>query len=145
MRRHTFYYDSNEQHPFIFDKHINIKKKLAVGDNTIRGYSKYIAVERKGWSDLVRCLTTDWDRFFERDTSQVNRLMKLEHACIVVEGTCRRGLSHTYTRFPLTIDFLARRIAEVSLWVPIILMDTRPLARQTAFRFLLKAKEIFDE
>ncbi len=143
-RKETFLYDSREQHPFIFKGHTNLKTCLKVGDNSIRGYGKFIAIERKGWSDFVRCLTCDWDRFFERDTSQVSKLMKLEHACIVVEGTCNRGLSHTYTRIPLTVEFLARRIAKISLRVPVILMDTRPLAREVALRFLLEAKDIFD-
>ena len=55
-------------------------------DYTIRGYGKYIGVERKSIPDLVTCLRKP--DFGER---QVARIASKEYGCIIVEGDPRNA------------------------------------------------------
>jgi len=142
--RQHFLYDSRDKKPYIFKGHTNSKAGLKVGDNTVRGYQKLFAVERKGWSDFLRCVTCDWDRFFSKTTSQVTRLSDLHFSCIVVEGPLRRSYSKTYTRYPVHPEDLLNRVAEIMLWVPICFFENRKLARGATLEFLTHAKREID-
>jgi DNA excision repair protein ERCC-4 len=57
-------------------------KALATGDYSIAGAESRIAIERKSIQDLLGSITAGRDRF-ERE---FERLAKLEHAAVVVEG-----------------------------------------------------------
>lgn len=81
--------DSREQTPWHF---LNVDpwkivplvtdKALATGDYSIAGAESRIAIERKSIQDLLGSITAGRDRF-ERE---FERLAKLEHAAVVVEG-----------------------------------------------------------
>lgn len=52
-------------------------------DYSLHGYLKLIRVERKEIGDLLKCITTDWDRFLK---NQVRRLLGVQFPLIIVEG-----------------------------------------------------------
>ena len=78
----TIIVDSREQRPLVFPDDAIIVKALMSGDYSLDGFEHRIAIERKSINDLFSVIGNGRERF-ERE---LERLAKLERACIVVEG-----------------------------------------------------------
>lgn len=77
----TYIIDTRENHPYEI---IGAKEKtLKTGDYSVEGYEDRIAVERKAFSDLYNCLTTDTERF----EKQLQRLSKFDHSYLIIDST----------------------------------------------------------
>ena len=74
--------DTREQHPYAFETPSEIAT-LAVGDYSIQGLEKKIAIERKELNDLIGCLTIGRDRF-ERE---LHKGRALDFFAVVVEAS----------------------------------------------------------
>lgn len=138
--------DDREKTPWLFKEHTSSRTRLKVGDYTLRGYKPYLAVERKSWMDFVNCISSSWNKFFTNKLSQVNRLLQLDYACIIVEGNV---FSHSHRRHPNLGDidplFIADRVSEVSLWLPICFYGNRLTAQHGCLSFLRHGKEALDD
>ena len=135
--------DTRERLPFVFPGHTVRRTKLDTGDYTLHGYKKFITVERKGFGDFLGCIGTGWEKFMSSG-GQVERLAHMDFSLLVVEGTIRRAQATCYQQHMLNQDTLIKRVAELSIWVPVLLCDTRVMARGAALQFLIKTKEMID-
>lgn len=79
--------DSREQLPLFTQSLpkglVVVRDTLDVGDYSIRGFERQIAIERKTISDLLGCLTHDRDRF----KRELEKLIVYEWKAICLEGT----------------------------------------------------------
>ena len=76
--------DTREQLPYSFDlqKIEIIRKKLASGDYSLRGYEAHVTIERKTLSDFVASITQNRERFWQ----EIIRLTTFWRACVVIEA-----------------------------------------------------------
>lgn len=110
--------DTREQRPWLFEKGIpTTNKKLAVGDYSIAGLTTQFAIERKSWSDFLGCITAR-RKFF---LSQLNRLARLPHGLVVVEGSPSLSLPGRYhaTRSAVPYRVVLARVARLTLASPV--------------------------
>lgn len=143
-QRATILIDTREKLPFVFPKHTTRKAKLNTGDYSLLGLRDRVVVERKGFGDFLNCTGSGWAKFMA-PKGQVDRLHHMEFSLLVVEGTMRRIRSNCYDQHRMTEFALTKRIAELSMWVPIVLCDTRIMARNITLEFLLKARQLIQE
>lgn len=73
--------DSREQRPFAFAGLASERGTLRTGDYSLKGYERYVAIERKGKLDAWQCVADSRVRF-ERC---IERLAALDFALIVIE------------------------------------------------------------
>lgn len=135
--------DTREQLPFVFNGHTVRRTKLDTGDYTLHGYKSRISVERKSFGDFLGCLGAKWEKFMGPG-GQVDRLHNMDFSLLVVEGTIRRAQASCYSHHRMTERVIIRRLAELSMWVPVLMCDTRLIARDACLEFLMKAKEMTD-
>lgn len=87
LERFKIAVDANEYHhgnTWIFPSHsIRVKPLVKYGvDYAVLGQEGIIGVERKAYSDYVRCVGKGWDAF----AKQLDKLRKNKYACVVVEA-----------------------------------------------------------
>ena len=136
--------DSRETLPFVFKNHTVRRTKLDTGDYTLHGYIKLLSVERKGFGDFLSCIGSRWEKFMSPG-GQIDRLHNMDFSLLVVEGTIRRAQASCYQVHHLPESVILQRVAEISMWVPILFCDTRLMARDVTLAYLKKAKEMIDE
>ena len=71
--------DTREQRPYKFSH--STRACLSVGDYSVEGYEKYIALERKSHSDLMSCL----GRNKQHLESQLKKLSKIKHRIVLLD------------------------------------------------------------
>lgn len=125
--------DSREKKPFDFPG--AKKTALEIGDYSIYGYIKLVAVERKSLGDFLSCLSK------ERFKKQIKGLLKRKHRVIVVEGSM-----NDFNRFGFAREEVVASLSSlvVSLGVPIVFCATRRLAQLFTFEYLKNIKRRID-
>jgi ERCC4-type nuclease len=110
--------DTREQTPYEL---VEAKKsKLKTGDYTVDGFEDVMAVERKSYSDLYKCLTSDLGRF----KKQLKRLGKMRHSALLVDSTVSSLLlGSVWCNLPG--DVALRRLLRLSVkyGVPVMFVD----------------------
>jgi ERCC4-type nuclease len=125
--------DTREKKPFIFQG--SKKVALEVGDYSIHGYIKMVAVERKSLGDFLSCVSK------QRFKQQIRNLLKRPHRVIVVEGSMNDFNKFGFAREETIASFSS---LVVSLGVPIVFCATRRLAQLFTFEYLKNIKKRID-
>lgn len=125
--------DTRERYPYRFSKQqaTTLREALPAGDYAVRSASgkPVAAVERKSLADLAGALN-DGRLVFE-----LGKLADMARAAVVVEDRYGNLLKHAYAPAGFLPDMLARvqvRYPEI----PIVFLETRPLAEEWTFRYL---------
>lgn len=125
--------DSRERYPYRFTKQqaTTIRAALTAGDYAVStdDGSTVAVVERKSLADLAGGLNNGTLVF------ELTRLAEAPRAAVVVEDRYGSLLTHAYAPSGFLPDMLARiqvRYPEI----PILFLDTRPLAEEWTFRYL---------
>lgn len=125
--------DTRERYPYRFSKQhaTAVRAALTAGDYAVRGEdgSSIAAVERKSLADLASALNNGTLAF------ELTRLAELPRAAVVVEDRYGNLLKNAYAPEGFLPDLLARvqvRYPEI----PIVFLETRPLAEEWTFRYL---------
>ena len=73
--------DTREQEPYEFECATQ-RRKLDAGDYSVQGLEELVAVERKSLKDFTGTVIHDFTRF----AAELQKLSKLDAACVVVEA-----------------------------------------------------------
>jgi hypothetical protein len=125
--------DSRERYPFVFKRQqaTTVRAALPAGDYAVRSHdgATVAVVERKALADLTSALNNGTLVF------QLAKLAEMPRAAVVVEGRYGNLLKNAYAPAGFLPDMLARvqvRYPEI----PIVFLETRPLAEEWTFRYL---------
>jgi len=125
--------DTREHHPYRFSKQqaTTVRAALAAGDYAVSSESgmPVAVVERKSMADLAGALNNGTLVF------ELAKLAEMPRAALVVEDRYGNLLKHAYSPAGFLPDMLARvqvRYPEI----PIVFLETRPLAEEWTFRYL---------
>jgi hypothetical protein len=125
--------DTREQYPYRFSKQLarTVRSALSAGDYAVRTdeWTPVAVVERKSLADLAGALNNGTLVF------ELAKLAEVQHAALVVEDRYGNLLKHAYAPAGFLPDMLARvqvRYPEI----PIVFLETRPLAEEWTFRYL---------
>jgi hypothetical protein len=125
--------DSRERYPYRFAKQQATTRRAALraGDYAVMSEAgmPVAAIERKSLADLAAGLNNGTLTF------ELSKLAELPRAAVVVEDRYGNLLRHAYAPAGFLPDMLARvqvRYPEI----PILFLETRPLAEEWTFRFL---------
>jgi ERCC4-type nuclease len=125
--------DTRERYPYRFARQqVEVERAaLAAGDYGVRDHDGRLlaAVERKSIADLGGSLNNGTLVF------ELSRLAELERAAVVVEERYSSLLKHAHAPAGFLPDLLARvqvRYPEI----PIVFLETRPLAEEWTYRWL---------
>ena len=125
--------DTRERYPYGFSKQqaTTVRAALAAGDYAVRATTgtAVAVVERKSLADLAGGLNNGTLIF------ELAKLAEAPRAAIVVEDRYGNLLKHAYAPAGFLPDMLARvqvRYPEI----PIVFLETRPLAEEWTFRYL---------
>jgi len=125
--------DSREHYPYRFSKQhaTTVRAALQAGDYAVvsEGGSPVVVVERKSLADLAGALNNGTLVF------ELAKLAEVPRAAVVVEDRYGNLLKHAYAPAGFLPDMLARvqvRYPEI----PILFLETRPLAEEWTFRYL---------
>jgi hypothetical protein len=125
--------DTREQYPYRFAKQqaTTVRAALAAGDYAVSADdgAPVAVVERKSLADLAGALNNGTLVF------ELAKLAEMPRAAVVVEDRYGNLLKHAYTPAGFLPDLLARvqvRYPEI----PIVFLETRPLAEEWTFRYL---------
>lgn len=125
--------DSRERYPYRFAKQQATTRRAALqaGDYAVMSEAgmPVAAIERKSLADLAASLNNGTLTF------ELSKLAELPHAAVVVEDRYGNLLKHAYAPAGFLPDLLARvqvRYPEI----PILFLETRPLAEEWTFRYL---------
>ncbi len=132
----TIIVDTRERYPYRFSRQqaTSVRAALPAGDYGVRRAdgSLVAVVERKALADLAGALNNGTIVF------ELARLAEIERAAVVVEDRYGRLLENAYTPAGFLPDLLARlqvRYPEI----PIVFLETRPLAEEWTYRYLAAA------
>ena len=133
--------DSREKNPFVFGVVGSVAtrtKTLAEGDYSVKGYERWIRVERKSLPDWHSCLANKAQRLHD----QLAGLSLYKFPLLVVEAkiSARSFWSYVDTHGKIRIT-----TALLVAWrVPILFADSRKLATYATYHFLKQAKDRID-
>jgi hypothetical protein len=128
--------DSHERYPYTFkDQQVVTRRApLVAGDYAVElGGGLLASVERKSLEDLVSSLTSGKLKY------QLSDLAAVPRAAVVVEDRYSQVFRSAHVRPAVIADGLAE--CQLS-WpsVPILFLETRPLAQEWTYRFLAAAR-----
>ena len=133
--------DTRERYPYGFSKQqaTTVRAALSAGDYAVRSEdgTPVAVVERKSLTDLAGGLNNGTLIF------ELAKLAEMPRAAVVVEDRYGNLLKHAYTPAGFLPDMLARvqvRYPEI----PIVFLETRPLAEEWTFRYLGAALAEFE-
>ncbi len=125
--------DTRERYPYRFSSQqaTTVRAALDAGDYAVRSNdaTPVAVVERKSLADLTGCLNNGTLVF------ELAKLAEVPRAAVVVEDRYGNLLKHAYAPAGFLPDMLARvqiRYPEI----PIVFLETRPLAEEWTFRYL---------
>jgi hypothetical protein len=125
--------DTREHYPYRFSKQqaTTVRSALTAGDYAVRSEAgtPVAVVERKSLADLAGALNSGTLVF------ELAKLAEVQRAALVVEDRYGTLLKHAYSPAGFLPDMLARvqvRYPEI----PIVFLETRPLAEEWTFRYL---------
>lgn len=112
---------------------------LATGDYSLKGCTHLVAVERKGLADILACVTSDRDRFFD----QMRRLRDYPSRFLIVEATKATIEAGAYERDvkPSSVTGTLMSLAVRYNIVPVYCKDQREAAERVQW-ILLKVAEL---
>jgi len=129
----VIFVDTREQYPYRFSKQqaTTVRAALPAGDYAVRADAgtPVALVERKSLADLAGGLNGGTLVF------ELAKLAEVPRAAVVVEDRYGNLLKHAYAPAGFLPDMLARvqvRYPEI----PIVFLETRPLAEEWTFRYL---------
>ena len=127
--------DTREQEPYRFACATE-RRKLEAGDYSVAGLEDAVAVERKSLKDFVSTVIHDFTRF----AAELQKLSKLDAACVVVEADLDqvlRGLAASACG-NVAPESLLGATAHISLHygVPVFWCGSRQAARAFTDAFL---------
>lgn len=130
----TIVVDSNERYhgkAWKFPVTTTTKSLLEYGcDYSVRGLVGTIGVERKSYSDLVRCLGSDWKRF----QKQLAKLRRNKFYTLIVEGHIDSPIYYdSLMNHSVVVQQVARVVAS---GVPVIFAGSRAKAASLCLRFM---------
>jgi hypothetical protein len=129
--------DTREHYPFRFAKQraTVVRQALPVGDYAICGAGGDVlaVVERKALADLTTSLNEGTLAF------ELGKLSEVPRAAVVVEDRFSALLKQAYAPTGFLPDMLAR-VAVRYPRVPVLFLETRPLAEEWTFRYLGAAR-----
>lgn len=133
--------DTREHYPYGFSKQqaTTVRAALSAGDYAVRSEAgtPVAVVERKSLTDLAGALNNGTLIF------ELAKLAEMPRAAVVVEDRYGNLLKHAYTPAGFLPDMLARvqvRYPEI----PIVFLETRPLAEEWTYRYLGAALAEFE-
>lgn len=127
--------DSNEYHhgnTWVFDGvTTHVQSLLKYGcDYSIRGQTGIVGVERKSYSDYVRCVGAGWKQFLK----QLKKLRTNRYYCVIVEGNIDDPIP---TQSSMHHEAVSFRTAQLALRrIPVIFASTRARASYMCLQFL---------
>lgn len=130
--------DTREKRPVRFTGHRVTRKALKVGDYTIYGYGKVIAVERKSLTDFLICISTKRDHF----ARQLRALRKINYSIVVVEGRLDQKSFYSSIDVKVRAAIVAKIL--VTYKVPIVFASNRTMTALTILNYLKYAKANID-
>jgi hypothetical protein len=137
----VIFVDTRERYPYGFSKQqaTTVRAALSAGDYAVRSEAgtPVAVVERKSLTDLAGGLNNGTLIF------ELAKLAEMPRAAVVVEDRYGNLLKHAYTPAGFLPDMLAR--AQVRYpEIPIVFLETRPLAEEWTFRYLGAALAEFE-
>ncbi len=127
--------DTREQEGWEFDCP-TVRRKLEAGDYSVDGLDALVAVERKSLKDFVSTVIHDFPRF----AAELEKLSKLEAACVVVEADLDhvlRGLAADDCRGAAVESILGAAVhIGLRFGVPVFWCGSRQAARLFTDAFL---------
>jgi len=126
--------DSREQMPWHFGEEAAVTRrgKIDAGDYAIEG-DPFFAVERKSLDDFLGTIAGGWDRFQRELTRMDGHAAKV----IVVEGTLKDIYDGSHNHPNLTLGFVLKRIARLTLLrVSVIMAGDRAMAAAVGYAIL---------
>lgn len=127
--------DTREKKPLLFPGYATCYQSLRAGDYSVYGYTKMIAVERKGIKDYLNWLGS------QRVISQLKKLRLCPYRCIIVEGDIDShnhwGLMDKWTVISKTASLMAAR-------VPVLFARNPEMAAYATVRYLSECKLLVD-
>ncbi len=145
----VIYYDDREKQPWMFfaPKYKMVKKRLDVGDYTIKGFEKYLSIEKKsGLLELLSCLTGRKRKRFKQFLLKLSRFpVKAIFVCKPLTNGYLQytmKLLHAKTATELTDETIYYWIAEIMSYyrIPIIFLDAH-LVQKTVMRMIEQVLE----
>ena len=130
--------DNREQCPWDFhgpayEGTIAVRGTLDVGDYSIHGLESRIAVERKGFPDLVQCLGNQRKRFW----AELQKAKSMDSFAVIIEGTWRDLAQGNYRSQLNPKSAVASVMAASSrLGIPFLFCETRAGAEYACYEFL---------
>ena len=127
--------DTREQEPWGFDCP-TVRRRLDAGDYSVDGLEGAVAVERKSLKDFASTVIHDFGRF----SAELERLSRLDAACVVVEAdldSVLRGQAGDDLRGIAPESLLGTAVhIDLRFGVPVFWCGSRPAARAFADAFL---------
>lgn len=104
--------DSREQLPWHFEPEAATVRrgKIDAGDYCLEG-DAFFAIERKSLDDFLGTISSGWERF-RRELARMDRFVA---KVVIVEGTLKDVLDGKHNHSTLTLGFVIKRVARLSL------------------------------
>ena len=132
--------DGREQTPWDMSPMQVKRKSIPSGDYSIQGLERYIALERKSYSDFLNCVGGSRDRF----ENCVARLACLRHSAIVIEGKYSDVIAGNFGMSKLTVAQVKGAVHSWNKKVPVYFLESPEVAADWARDWLAsRAKEIW--
>lgn len=135
LEKFTVLIDSNEYtvgNTWIFPNHrIKVTSLLKYGcDYSVRGLLGIIGIERKAYSDYVRCVGKGWEAF----QKQLTKLKRNKYHVVIVEGNMDDPI---HKKSSMIHDAVALRTAQiVANGIPVVFTGNRHLAVLVALSWI---------
>jgi len=126
--------DSREQMPWNFGEESAVTRrgKIDAGDYALEG-DPFFAIERKSLDDFLGTIASGWERFQRELTRMDGHVAKV----IVVEGTLKDVFEGKHNHPNLTLGFVLKRIARLTLSrVSVIMAGDRAMAAAVGYSIL---------
>lgn len=137
----TVVVDTREQNGYSFSCP-TVRRKLNAGDYSVEGLEDRVAVERKSLADFVSTVIHARKRFY----AELEKLARLDHACVVVEATLRDVLKGAYPGGAHPNAILGAAVSISVDWcVPVHFCGDRQTARQFVEAYLERCARAINE
>lgn len=128
----TVVVDTREQNGYSFSCP-TVRRKLNAGDYSVEGLEDRVAVERKSLADFVSTVIHARKRFY----AELEKLARLDHACVVVEASLRDVLDGAYRGGAHPNAILGAAVSiSVAYKTPVFFCDDRQTARHFVEAYL---------
>ena len=131
--------DYREKAPFHFEGYEVERTNLEVGDYSIQGLEKLIAVERKSLDDLTACMGRDRERF----VNELRRARSMRCFCVIIEGSFFDLQSGRYFSSIKSEQAVASVMGwQSSFRIPFFFAGGRSEAEAATLAYLIQAEKV---